>query len=259
MRLPGLQKAWNEAGKADPFWAVLSDPEKKGNRWKIDEFFQTGVAEIDGLIRYLESLRLELPRQRALDFGCGPGRLSQALATYFDHVDGVDISPSMIALANESNRVPDRVRYYVNDRDDLQLFGSGTFDLVYSSLTLQHVKPPLIRRYLREFFRVLTPNGLAVFQLPSRPAGAVGRVKRMVPDRVLDAYRRLAYGGHPANAMYGLGPKTVVGFCADNGATVLDVSDQPRDRKWESFRYVARPNGPAGDTPSHKRAGKPLD
>jgi len=59
MRLPRLQKAWNEAGKTDPYWAVLSDPQKKGNRWKIDEFFQTGISEIDALMRDLDALDLE--------------------------------------------------------------------------------------------------------------------------------------------------------------------------------------------------------
>ena len=38
-------------------------------------------------------------RRSALDFGCGIGRLSQALAEHFDQVYGVDISPKMIELA----------------------------------------------------------------------------------------------------------------------------------------------------------------
>jgi SAM-dependent methyltransferase len=259
MRLPGLQKAWNEAGKTDPFWAVLSDPQKKGNRWEIDEFFQTGVTEVDELMRHLESLRLGVAREHALDFGCGPGRLSQALGRYFDHVDGVDISPSMIELARQHNRLENRVEYRVNDRDDLQLFPTGTFDLVYSSLTLQHVKPALMRRYLQEFFRILRPGGVAVFQLPSRPAGTLGQMKRWIPGVAFKAYRRLAYGSHPANAMYGMTRPDVLKFCARNGATVIDVTDTPRDRKWESFRYVARPSAaqPAGGTPARTPGSKP--
>jgi len=261
MRLPGLQKAWNEAGKTDPYWAVLSDPQKKGNRWQIDEFFQTGISEIDQLMRHLEALDLEIAHRRALDFGCGPGRLSQALARYFEQVDGVDISPSMIELAKTSNAQGDRVRYHVNDRDDLQLFPSGSFDLVYSSLTLQHVKPPLMRRYLREFFRVLRPGGFAVFQLPSRPGSALGRLKRWIPGFAFEAYRRLAYGSHPANAMYGMARDDVLNFCAANGATVIDVAATPRDRKWESFRYVVRPisGAPAGGTPLHTPGSTPTD
>ena len=245
MRLPRLQKAWNEAGKTDPYWAVLSDPQKKGNRWKIDEFFQTGISEIDALMRDLDALDLEIAHGRALDFGCGPGRLSQALARYFDHVDGVDISPSMIELAKTSNAQGDRVQYHVNDRDDLQVFKSESFDLVYSSLTLQHVRPPLMRRYLGEFLRVLKPSGLAVFQVPSRPGGGLGRLKRWIPGFAFEAYRRLAYGNHPAIAMYGMARQDVLDVCARNGATVIDVAPTPRDRKWESFRYVARPGRPA--------------
>src|SRR2546423_3765771 len=101
MKLEALQRRWNAAGKGDPFWAVLSDPRKKGNRWQVEEFFRTGSDEIQSLIADVEALGLTMQRRRALDFGCGPGRLSQALASYFDQVDGVDISPSMIELAGQ--------------------------------------------------------------------------------------------------------------------------------------------------------------
>ena len=47
-----------------------------------------------------------LPRARALalDFGCGAGRLSRALAAHFEHVVGVDVSASMIETARALNR-----------------------------------------------------------------------------------------------------------------------------------------------------------
>jgi SAM-dependent methyltransferase len=253
MKLTELQREWNEAGRTDPFWAVLSDPEKKGNRWKIDEFFETGLVEIEGLMRDLGAQRIEPGRDRALDFGCGPGRLSQALVRHFAHVDGVDISPSMIELARRSNRAGDRVAYHVNDRDDLQLFESGRFDLVYSSLTLQHVRPPLIKRYLREFLRVLRPSGVAVFQIPSRPTGLTGRIKRLIPDFAFAAYRRIAYGRHPAVAMYGLLPRQATEVCIRAGGVVVNVSSQPGDGKWESYRYIVLANGAAraGDIRAH--------
>jgi SAM-dependent methyltransferase len=261
MKLKALQRRWNEAGKQDPFWAVLSDPDKKGNRWQVDEFFQTGVDEIRPLMGYLDSLGIPLRRTRALDFGCGPGRLSQALGEFFEQVDGVDISPSMIELARGANKLGDRCRYQVNDRDDLQIFASSSFDLVYSSLTLQHVEPTLIRRYLKEFLRVVTPQGLAVFQLPSRPAGMVGQLKRVIPGFAFDVYRRLAYGPHPANAMFGIAKPDVIAFCQRSGGTVIDVTDTPRDPKWESFRYVVQPTSvqPGLDIPPRTPRPTPAD
>src|SRR2546423_14230350 len=103
MKLKSLQEAWDEAGRDDPLWSVLSQSGKRRNRWDLEDFMQTGVDEIDALIAYLSGLGLPLPRARALDFGCGPGRLTQALARHVTEVDGVDISASMIELANRLN------------------------------------------------------------------------------------------------------------------------------------------------------------
>ncbi|TMB93176.1 MAG: class I SAM-dependent methyltransferase [Chloroflexi bacterium] len=187
--LDRLQRAWDVAGKDDPFWSVLSVPEKQKNRWDVQEFLQTGVDEINGVMSHLHLLGISASRQRALDFGCGPGRLTQALASHFEQVDGVDISPSMIALAERLNQRPDRCHYHLNDRDDLRHFEDQTFDLVYSSITLQHVGPANARSYLKEFIRVLVPGGVLVFQLPgadgpapqAQGAGARAPARRLPP------------------------------------------------------------------------------
>ncbi len=60
---------------------------------------------------YLGDRQISFPKRRALDFGCGVGRLTQALARHFNIVDGVDIAPSMIELANQFNRSGGRCRY----------------------------------------------------------------------------------------------------------------------------------------------------
>ena len=75
-----LQEHWNALGEIDPFWAILSDPDKVGNKWDVAEFFQhwnEGNQRGDGV---LESLGVEVRRRRALDFGCGTGRLSRRCA-----------------------------------------------------------------------------------------------------------------------------------------------------------------------------------
>src|SRR5207244_5372763 len=119
-----------------------SDPEKRGNKWSVEEFFETGTREIRALMDYLASLRIDGSKRKALDFGCGAGRLTQALAAYYAEVSGVDIAPSMIELARKYNRHPDRCEYFLNARADLSLFPDGEFDLVYSNITLQPIDPP---------------------------------------------------------------------------------------------------------------------
>ena len=51
---------------------------------------------------------MPVDNQSALDFGCGVGRLSHALADLFLNVTGIDVSPTMVAKANELNNNPDK-------------------------------------------------------------------------------------------------------------------------------------------------------
>jgi len=170
MRLDDLQRTWETLGETDPFWAILTDPSKKNNRWDPEEFFATGDTEIDCLMDSVAALSISLKLGRALDFGCGVGRLTQALCRHFKECVGVDIAASMIRRARAHNRFGDRCQYYVNEADDLRIFAAHHFDFIYSNIVLQHIPPKYSARYIQDFVRVLAPGGLAVFQVPSEVA-----------------------------------------------------------------------------------------
>jgi SAM-dependent methyltransferase len=169
MNLQELQWNWNQFGKVDPLYAILTNPEKKENRWNEDEFFETGKNEVKAAIDSLEFLNPPLTFGRALDFGCGVGRLTQALCRHFEKCDGVDIALSMVELARQFNKFGDRCQYHVNTMDNLQLFDADIFDFIYSMIVLQHIEPRYTVQYIEEFIRVLKPGGIAVFQIPSEP------------------------------------------------------------------------------------------
>src|SRR5438132_3030227 len=118
MNLRKLQRQWDRLGTFDPLGAILTE----GRQWQPDEFFQTGRAEVEELMGHLRSLGLELPAGRALDFGCGVGRVTQALAEHFGSVHGVDIAPSMIRLADQYKEPGSRVIYHLSAAPDLRLF-----------------------------------------------------------------------------------------------------------------------------------------
>jgi SAM-dependent methyltransferase len=245
MDIRALQRNWDALGRADPLWAIRFDPSKKGNRWDVEEFFRTGEGEVAALLASLRQLSdrrgVATPARtgRALDFGCGVGRLTQALAGHFDQVDGVDIAPSMIELAERYNRHGPRCRYHLNERDDLQTFGAGSFDLVYSTLVLQHVEGRYVRRYLAEFLRVLRPGGVAVFDLPSHPSRTLqGRLFRLLPQAALNAYRRLRYGYPGVMEQHGIRRPEVEELLRADGGTVLEVADHPTlGAAWHCYRY----------------------
>jgi ubiquinone/menaquinone biosynthesis C-methylase UbiE len=158
---------WEEMGALDPFWAILSDPSKKFNRWDPEEFFQTGRDEITALMGRLSAYGLHVPRRSALDFGCGVGRLTQALADHFDRVTGIDISAAMTTRARELNKKGERCDFVTSDSLTLP-FPSASFDLIYTRIVLQHIPRPMILEYVAEFIRVLRPQGAIVMQVPSR-------------------------------------------------------------------------------------------
>ena len=87
---------------------TLSPPcsawDMKGKIADIDDLFAFGLRETEEFMSYVDSLGIKVERKRALDFGCGLGRTTQALVSYFDEVYGVDIAPSSIELANRYNR-----------------------------------------------------------------------------------------------------------------------------------------------------------
>jgi SAM-dependent methyltransferase len=184
-----LEGVWEAHARHDPLWAILSDPAKKNRGWEVDRFFASGDREIRFLLRDLKAADIDVSRRDALDFGCGVGRLTQALSQHFERVVGVDISPTMIELAeavNASAPSPQRIRFVRNPSDDLAVLSSNAFDFVYTNIVLQHIPPRLTKGYLRELVRVLRPGGVLVFQLPSHPRPDAELGVRAMPD---EAYR----------------------------------------------------------------------
>ena len=162
------QEAWNDLAEVDPFWSILSDPAKRFSRWDVKEFFATGEREIAGLLAESGALKHPVKNERALDFGCGVGRLTRALATRFRECHGVDISEQMISRARQLNDGVQNCHFLLNVSEDLAFSPSDYFDLVYSNIVLQHIPGKQhIKHYISEFIRVLVRDGLLVFQLPS--------------------------------------------------------------------------------------------
>jgi ubiquinone/menaquinone biosynthesis C-methylase UbiE len=158
------QREWEDLATVDPLWAILSDEKKQFGRWDIEEFFASGQREIDDLMKVC-GFRPGF-NGRVLDFGCGVGRLSRALRSYFEEVYGVDISEEMIRLAREQTS---SCTFLVNQTDNLHLFQNDFFDFVYSNIVLQHQRTgDLAKAYVREFIRVTRPKGMIVFQIPHK-------------------------------------------------------------------------------------------
>ncbi len=187
-RFRSLARSWEGLGRTDPLFGILSDPAKWGGKWDADEFFASGRAHVESLLRSLNDARASFKRDTCLDFGCGVGRLTVPLSGSFNRTIGVDVARSMIDLARRYHAASTQCEFLVNRGLDLRQFPDATFDFVHSCLVLQHIPPDLSMRYIAEFFRVCKPGGLVVFQLPSetRPESVIS-AEHALPDSAYDA------------------------------------------------------------------------
>ncbi|MDA9764685.1 MAG: class I SAM-dependent methyltransferase [Opitutales bacterium] len=156
-----VESLYEDLGKKQAFWAAMTYPEYLDDQ-NEDAFFESGKAEVDAQIHRLSELNFSVNKGRCLDFGCGVGRLTNALAQHFEEAVGVDVSSTMIDRANEIKRASNTA-FVLNKREDLAQLKSDTFDFVYSNKTIQHIPYPASKNYIKDFFRALKPGGLAVF------------------------------------------------------------------------------------------------
>jgi SAM-dependent methyltransferase len=250
MDIKEVQHQWNEFGKIDPLWAVLSFAGKEGNRWSHEEFFATGVQEIEGVLQDIEKLKLTIPPGRVLDFGCAVGRLTQALADHFPDVAGVDIAPSMLELGRQLNRHGDRCQYYLNGEDNLKQFPDATFAFILTLITLQHIQQRYAHNYLKEFLRLLKPGGVLVFQMPAEMTPEYRRryrIRKLFPKSLYYFYRRVRYrmprteeNREPVMQMYGTPRDEIVRLLEANGGEVCAVQQDESATNWISYRYYVR-------------------
>jgi SAM-dependent methyltransferase len=171
MNLKVLKNSWESLAERDALFAILTDSRRAGGKWNVAEFMATGEAETKTVLQHLDSIRC-IPNYTgaAMDFGCGVGRVTQALARRFASCVGVDISPQMIQKAESLNQYA-HCRYVTNSEEQLP-FADASFSFIYSNIVLQHVPRRFATAYLREFVRLLIPGGILIFGVQDSFAAA---------------------------------------------------------------------------------------
>lgn len=230
-RVTRLKRDWDEVARHDAFGSVLAS-------WREDpaatheEFFLRGKQELEYILGFCSRLRLTIALERALDFGCGTGRVAQALAGHFSECWGADISHEMLSHARSHATGINNLRF-VQTGDGLEFFADATFTFVYSSRVLQHVPSrQQVETYLSELVRVLKAGGVLVVQIPRsipiknrlQPRARLYRLLRMlgVPSTMLLKDLRLT----PIR-MVAQSRRTVESALSIAGAEVTHVEEYP--------------------------------
>jgi SAM-dependent methyltransferase len=127
---------------------------------------------------------------KAVELGCGNGRLTHSIAREFKAVEALDVSEERLARA--------RQRVDVRNVNGCLIDGppmpaeSATADLVVSTHVIQHIANlAVVNEYFAESFRVLRPGGVLLMHIPVAGAhgstGLFGDVLKRTPKRCVKA------------------------------------------------------------------------
>lgn len=159
---------WERLGQTDPYYAVLTAPQYHGDLSASDreEFFRSGEAHVARVFSIIRS-RLDpaFAPARALDFGCGVGRVLIPLAARCHEVTGLDVSPAMLAEARRNCDAAGASQVRLLRSDDQLTAVEGEFDFVHSYIVLQHVPVRRGERLVQELAARLAADGIGVFHV----------------------------------------------------------------------------------------------
>jgi cyclopropane fatty-acyl-phospholipid synthase-like methyltransferase len=164
-----MRDDWNARAREDAGYYVAF-----GRRDQDDaEFYATATEMVSSLESELRRVPLsERGGWRALEIGCGPGRLMRPMSRHFVEIDGVDVSDEMIALAHQRLKDLPNCHPHHTDGASLALFPDEAFEFVYSYAVFQHIPSrEVVLQYLRETHRVMKTGGLARLQFNGLPQG----------------------------------------------------------------------------------------
>lgn len=242
-----MRQDWDKRAQDDASYYVAF-----GRRQQSPEEFFSSAADVLRTLR-AEYDRLPAPAKqlRALEIGCGPGRLLLPLSEDFAQVDGVDVSAQMIELARANLAARPNATAHVAGGSDLAGFEDASIGFVYSYAVFQHIPSrAVVWSYLRDAVRVLQPGGVLKCQFNSLPQAEESELEPTIGWS-------LRAGAPPRRAVLHDAPNTWSGvsfraeelaaFCAEHDLQLLSFDGFDTQYLWMTARK-GRPQSsePAG-------------
>lgn len=182
-------EAWHEFGLRDPYFGVLNAPRFRTAHSPgaaRSEFFATGEAHVEALWREIRaSIDPDFRPARALDFGCGVGRILIPLASRVTEVVGVDISEPMLEEARRNCSAAGLRNVLLAHAAGLQS-RCRPFNFIHSYIVFQHMRPAQALQSVDSLLQLLAPDGVGALHFvyhAERPAAAraVHLLRRSLP------------------------------------------------------------------------------
>lgn len=224
---------WEDYGVNDAYFAVSTFDKFRSSN--IDdkaraEFFDSGHIHVDEIWGELErSFDTQVHSKRAVDYGCGVGRILLPMAGRCEQATGVDISSAMLdeTRRNADAMGVDGVR--LQTVDEFCAADDDTYDLVHSYIVLQHINPAIGYRIIRTLLERLEPGGFGMLHVTfTDPSSAFQRLRfkiyRDVPGihRLMNMVRGIKERLMP---MYEYDRDRVLELLAVHGCEVSSIKD----------------------------------
>jgi 2-polyprenyl-3-methyl-5-hydroxy-6-metoxy-1,4-benzoquinol methylase len=160
---------WEEIAASEAYFGVSTF--EKYRSAELDEatkreFFESGREHVDLIFRELEDAFGPIGRStKALDYGCGVGRVLLPLAERCGSVVGVDISSRMIDEARKNLTAAGLGSFELRRSEDFLDADGGEFDLVHSYIVLQHIEPQIGYGIVEKILNSLKRGGIGMIHV----------------------------------------------------------------------------------------------
>ena len=204
--MDNTDNAWRQWGLRDPYFGVLTSDAYRLSRLSEEAksaFFETGRQHFEHVLAVIrERLDPRFQPRRAVDFGCGTGRVLIPMAGECEETLGLDVSDGMLTECLANCRRARRHHVILKLSADRLSGLSGEYDLIHSFIVFQHIPARRGERLAATLLKHLDPRGVAVLHFTYRwEAGWRERFMYFVRHHVPFAHRFMnrLRGEHPGD------------------------------------------------------------
>ncbi len=251
-----MRRDWDTRAAKDAFYYIATWRKD----WDVSGFLESGEDDYQRLVApVLDRFDFVPQGKRALELGCGAGRMTSAFVRQFAHVTAVDISAEMLERAKQMLPNVKNVAWKHSNGEDLRDTEDESIDFVFSYLVLQHLPDEkLVKDYIREMLRVLKPSGICLFQFNGterRNMNWKGRLAWGLIDSLwairmagLSRFVARSLGCDPDMAGRSwngaaMSSESVIQAVNDSGGTVLQLSGENTAMAWCCAKKTASVSG----------------
>lgn len=160
-------REWEKFGKEDPYFGVITQEKfRKHNLTdeNKEDFFKSGLSYIDDIFRKIrQRVDQTFTIKKALDFGCGVGRLVIPLSNVAQEVTGIDVSDSMLNEAKKNCEAQSIHNVVFAKSDDSLSALNGKYDFIHSFIVFQHIPVKRGERIFENLISRLESGGILRF------------------------------------------------------------------------------------------------